>query len=115
MNIEIVPNNQTNNCTQLTPTFGSRPGAIADDEAVFPSWKMETYLGLHFLSSMMEIGDPTGSSIADELPNIGHSQVSDGYGSLQHKQQIEKLTKDLFLTFRCYCTRKDACFGLLSC
>ncbi|KAL5825737.1 hypothetical protein ACOSQ3_021800 [Xanthoceras sorbifolium] len=37
----------------------------------------------------------------------GHSQVSDGNGALQHKQQLEKLTKDLFLTFRCYCTRKD--------
>ncbi|KAK4850339.1 hypothetical protein QYF36_005866 [Acer negundo] len=82
MNIEIVPNNQTNNCTQLTPTFGSRPGAIADDEAVFPSWKMETYLGLHFLSSMMEIGDPTGSSIADELPNIEKVRSSSGDADL---------------------------------
>lgn len=24
-----------------------------------------------------------------------------------HKQQLEKMTKDLFLTFHCYCTRKD--------
>jgi len=44
----------------------------------------------------------------------GHSQVSDDYGSSQHKQQIEKLTKDLFLTFRCYFTRKDVqCLDVL--
>ncbi|KAJ7962651.1 Protein kinase domain [Quillaja saponaria] len=27
--------------------------------------------------------------------------------ALPHRQQLEKTTKDLFLTFHCYCTRKD--------
>jgi hypothetical protein len=30
------------------------------------------------------------------------------------KQQLEKMTKDLFLTFHCYCTRKDASFESLT-
>lgn len=30
-----------------------------------------------------------------------------------HKQQLEKMTKDLFLTFHCYCARKDVGFGAL--
>lgn len=29
------------------------------------------------------------------------------------KQQLEKMTKDLFLTFHCYCTRKDVGFEAL--
>lgn len=30
------------------------------------------------------------------------------------KQQLEKTTKDLFLTFHCYCTRKDVSFESLT-
>ncbi|KAM5579795.1 U-box domain-containing protein 52 [Rosa sericea] len=32
---------------------------------------------------------------------------SNNPSSSPHKQQLEKMTKDLFLTFHCYCTRKD--------
>ncbi|CAK7339801.1 unnamed protein product [Dovyalis caffra] len=34
----------------------------------------------------------------------GHGAAGDNHPG---KQQIEKMVKDLFLTFRCYCTRKD--------
>ncbi|XP_065863871.1 U-box domain-containing protein 52-like [Euphorbia lathyris] len=30
-----------------------------------------------------------------------------GNGDLNAKQQLDRMTKDLFLTFHCYCTRKD--------
>ncbi|XP_059644421.1 U-box domain-containing protein 52-like isoform X2 [Cornus florida] len=37
-----------------------------------------------------------------------HAAVSDVNGAASaHKQQLEKQTKDLFLTFHCFCTRKD--------
>lgn len=29
-----------------------------------------------------------------------------------HRKQLEKQTRDLFLTFHCYCTRKDVGFGI---
>ncbi|XP_031384517.1 U-box domain-containing protein 52-like [Punica granatum] len=39
---------------------------------------------------------------------------NDGGFSPAHKQLLEKLTKDLFVTFHCYCTRKDIpCFDVI--
>ena len=32
-----------------------------------------------------------------------------------HRQQLEKQTKDLFLTFHCFCTRKDVCLDDFAC
>lgn len=32
-----------------------------------------------------------------------------------HRQQLEKQTKDLFLSFHCFCTRKDVCLHNLAC
>ncbi|KAJ6336574.1 hypothetical protein OIU76_006451 [Salix suchowensis] len=40
--------------------------------------------------------------------DTSHGSPGD-YSSLG-KQQLEKMAKDLFLTFRCYCTRKDVSF-----
>ncbi|XP_056167200.1 U-box domain-containing protein 35-like isoform X2 [Syzygium oleosum] len=39
--------------------------------------------------------------------NYDHHTNSSIEGPAPHKQELQKLNKDLFLTFHCYCTRKD--------
>lgn len=59
------------------------------------------------------------SSAAASL--IGEAIVCNGDGSLTagcpQKQKLEMQTRDIFLTFHCYCTRKDVrlCFIAINC
>ncbi|KAI6689740.1 hypothetical protein NL676_026568 [Syzygium grande] len=39
--------------------------------------------------------------------NYDHHTNSSMEGPAPHRQELQKLNKDLFLTFHCYCTRKD--------
>jgi hypothetical protein len=43
-----------------------------------------------------------------------HAVISDSHNGATspRRQQLEKLTRDLFLTFHCYCTRKDVGFSI---
>ncbi|GMP35226.1 hypothetical protein CsSME_00007762 [Camellia sinensis var. sinensis] len=47
--------------------------------------------------------------VVHKLSSASHSSVCDVNNVVgsAHRQQLEKQTKDLFLTFHCFCTRKD--------
>ncbi|KAF5741629.1 hypothetical protein HS088_TW10G00633 [Tripterygium wilfordii] len=48
------------------------------------------------------------SSVSSTLSSQSIRSVSDvSSAESPHRQHLERLTKDIFLTFRCYCTRKD--------
>ncbi|XP_038713465.1 U-box domain-containing protein 35-like [Tripterygium wilfordii] len=69
--------------------------------------KGQTVILIHVLHKT-SMSSSVSSTLSSQSIRSGYSQVSDvSSAESPHRQHLERLTKDIFLTFRCYCTRKD--------
>ncbi|PON60975.1 Universal stress protein [Parasponia andersonii] len=102
---------QTNKRNELKKGSGNGLIAVAIDKdkgsQAALKWAAENILCKgHFvvLLHVVQKQNPNAASVGGS-----HAIICDANNPAEspHRQQLEKQTKDLFLTFHCFCTRKD--------